>query len=158
MKKNNHNTCIVYLLNGIDKHFDWIEMLLACLKINMKHAKNIDVETCRLWPVTSQCTKWLFPTGAICVKTFSSNETFGYIGCQRKMSAQCHRRLVGRIFSSVDIVLTFTLYKCNVMTLLNNLSGAGAGSKNRHRNLLVFPDDDLITGLDTALNRYAICL
>ena len=31
-------------------------------------------------------------------------------------------------------------------------------SKNGHRNLLVFPDGDLSTGLDTALNRYAICL
>ena len=34
--------------------------------------------------------------------------------------------LVGRNFSSVDILLTFTLSQCNVMTLLNNLSGTGA--------------------------------
>ena len=34
--------------------------------------------------------------------------------------------LVGRNFSSVDILLTFTLCQCNVMTLLNNLSGTGA--------------------------------
>ena len=34
--------------------------------------------------------------------------------------------LVGRIFSSVEIVLTFTLCKCNVMALLNNLSGTAA--------------------------------
>ena len=34
--------------------------------------------------------------------------------------------LVGRNFSSVDILLTFTLCRCNVMTLLNNLSGTGA--------------------------------
>ena len=34
--------------------------------------------------------------------------------------------LVGRNFSSVDILLTITLCKCNVMTLLNNLSGTGA--------------------------------
>ena len=33
--------------------------------------------------------------------------------------------LVGRNFSSVDILLTFTLCQCNVMTLLNNLSGTG---------------------------------
>ena len=37
------------------------------------------------------CTKWWFPTAAMCVKTVSSNETFGYIGCQGKMSSQCHR-------------------------------------------------------------------
>ena len=36
--------------------------------------------------------------------------------------------LVGRNFSSVDILLTFTLCQCNVMTLLNNLSGTGAWS------------------------------
>ena len=34
--------------------------------------------------------------------------------------------LVGRNFSSVDILLTFTLCQCNVMTLLNNLRGTGA--------------------------------
>ena len=34
--------------------------------------------------------------------------------------------LVGRNFSSVDILLTFTLCQCSVMTLLNNLSGTGA--------------------------------
>ena len=33
--------------------------------------------------------------------------------------------LVGRNFSSVDILLTFTLRQCNVMTILNNLSGTG---------------------------------
>ena len=34
--------------------------------------------------------------------------------------------LVGPNFSSVDILLTFTLCQCNVMTLLNNLSGTEA--------------------------------
>ena len=68
MKENNHNICVIYLLNGTDRHFDSIEMFLACLKINMKHSKTIDVETCRLWPVTTQCTIWLFPTVAMCVK------------------------------------------------------------------------------------------
>ena len=57
MKENNHNTCVVYLLNDIDGHFHLIEIFLACLKINMKHSQNIDVETCRVRPVTSQCTK-----------------------------------------------------------------------------------------------------
>ena len=103
IKENNHNTCVVYLLNVIDRHFLLIEMFLICLKINMRHPKNIDVETCRLRPVTSQYTKWFFPTAAMCVKTVSSNETFGYIGCQEKMSAQCHSPvLVGRNFSSVS--------------------------------------------------------
>ena len=57
MKENNHNTCMVYLLNCIDKHIHSIEMFLACLKINVKHPKNIDVETCWLRPAMSQCTK-----------------------------------------------------------------------------------------------------
>ena len=45
MKENNHNTFVVYLLNDIDRHFDLIEIILACLKTNMKHSQNIDVET-----------------------------------------------------------------------------------------------------------------
>ena len=49
MKENNHNTCKVYLLNGKDRHFDLIEMLLACLKINMKRSETIDVETSNQW-------------------------------------------------------------------------------------------------------------
>ena len=91
MKENNHNTCVVYLLKAIDRHLHLIEIFLACLKINMKHSQNTDVETCRLRPVTSQCTKWLFPTTALCVKTVSSNETFGYISSQGKIPSQCHR-------------------------------------------------------------------
>ena len=38
--------------------------------------------------------------------------------------------LMGRNFSSVDILLTITLCQCNVMTLLNNLSGTGAWACN----------------------------
>ena len=34
--------------------------------------------------------------------------------------------LMGRNFSRVDILLTFTLCQCNVITLLDNLSGTGA--------------------------------
>ena len=90
--------------------------------MNTEYTKNIDVETCRLRPVTSQCTKWWFPTAAMCVKTVSSNETFGYIGCQGQMSA-VSPALVGRNFSSVYILLSFMLCQCNVMTLLNNLNG-----------------------------------
>ena len=44
---------VVFLLNGTDKHIYLIEMYPACLKINMKHPKNIDVETRRLPTVTS---------------------------------------------------------------------------------------------------------
>ena len=40
--------------------------------------------------------------------------------------------LVGRNFNSVDILLTFTLCQCNVMTLLNNLSGTGARLASGH--------------------------
>ena len=114
MRENNHNTYVAYLLNGIDRHFHSIEMFLACLKINMKHSKTIDVETCRLRPVTSQCTIWLFPTAAMYVKTVSSTETFWYIGCQGKMSAQCHRRW----WDAISIVLTICWHtRCaNVMS------------------------------------------
>ena len=56
VKENYHDTRTVYLLNGIDKHTSLIEKFLACLKINIEHLKNIDVETCRLRPVTSQYT------------------------------------------------------------------------------------------------------
>ena len=45
-----------------------------------------------LGPVTSQCTKMVVPYSSNVCETVSSNETFGYIGCQGKMSAQCHRR------------------------------------------------------------------
>ena len=41
--------------------------------------------------------------------------------------------LVGRNFSSVDILLTFTLCQCNVITLLNNLSGTGAWTNHFRR-------------------------
>ena len=133
MKEDNHNTCIVYLLKCIDKHIHSIEMFLACLKIDMKHPKNIDVETCRLRPVTSQCTKWLFPTAAICVKIVSSNETFGYIGCQGKMSAQCHRRQ----WDAISAVLTFFWHsRCaNIMSwhYWTILVGRGPG---RHRAII----------------------
>ena len=35
----------------------------------------------------------------------------------------------GRNFNSVEILLTFTFGQCNVMPLLNNLSGTGPGSR-----------------------------
>ena len=125
MKENNHNTCIVYLLNCINKHIHSIEMFLACLKINVKHPKNIDVETCRLRPVTSQCTKWLFPTAAMCENSLVQWNVWIH-RLPRENVSTMSPALVGRNFSSVDILLTFTLCQCNVMTLLNNLSGTGA--------------------------------
>ena len=48
--ENIHTTSIVYLLNGTDRHIHLIEMLLACLKIDMRNLKSIDAETCRLRP------------------------------------------------------------------------------------------------------------
>ena len=45
--------------------------------------------------------------------------------------------LVGRNFNSVDFLLTFTLYQCNVMTLLNNLSGTGAWLEKLNAILLI---------------------
>ena len=53
--------------------------------------KNIDVETCRLRPVTSQCTNGGSLQQHVCEPVLS-NETFGYIGCQGQTSAHCHRR------------------------------------------------------------------
>ena len=49
IKEYYHNTRIVYLLNGIYRHFLLIEMFLVCLKNNMKHSINN-----RIWkPVDS---------------------------------------------------------------------------------------------------------
>ena len=126
MKENNHNTRIVYLLNCIDKHIHSIEMFLACLKINVKHLKNIDVEMCRLWPVTSQCTKLVVPYSSnVCENSLVQWNVWIHRLLRENVSTMSSA-LVGRNFSSVDILLTFTLCQCNVMTLLNNLSGTGA--------------------------------
>ena len=46
---------------------------------------------------------------------------------------------VGHNFSSVDILLTFTLFQCNAMTLLNNLSGTGASSHVAKQGSQVVP-------------------
>ena len=69
IKESNHNTCVVYLFNWIGRHIYPIEMFLVCLKINMKHPTNVDVETCRVRPVTSQWMKSLFPAAAMCAPT-----------------------------------------------------------------------------------------
>ena len=60
--ENDHNTGVVYLLSGIDRHIYLFELFQVCLKIYMKHLENIDVEMFWLVPVTSQCIKSLFPT------------------------------------------------------------------------------------------------
>ena len=145
MKENNHNTCIVYLLNCIDKHIHWFEMFLACLKINVKHPKNIDVETCRLQPVTPQCTKWLFPTAAMCLVQWN----VWIHRLPRKNVSTMSPALVGRNFSSVDILLTFMLCQCNVMTLLNNVSGTGARWWTKYWSYI----DELKPGFDDLLHR-----
>ena len=191
MKENNHNTCAVYLLNDIDKHFHLIKIFLACLKINMKHSQNIDVEahygnqfwwwettmTTRCGPACSQALPvkpqgvwargieaWAWsrdrrnlefllwgssgpsslmlstPTCDVTmhkmVVPYSSNVCENSLvqwnvwihWLPRENVITMPPVLVGRNFSSVDILLTFTLCQCNVMTLLNNLSGTGARS------------------------------
>ena len=50
--ENNHYICVLYFLNDTDRQNYLIEMYLACLKINMKHPENVDVETC---PTRSSC-------------------------------------------------------------------------------------------------------
>ena len=89
MKENNHNTCVVYLLNGTVRHFRIIEKFLACLKINMKHSQNIDVEACRLRPATPQYTKRLLPTAAMCMKTVKRlDSSVTKRKCQRNVEGQ----------------------------------------------------------------------
>ena len=65
--------------------------------------------------------------------------------------------LVGRNFSSVDILLTFTLCKCNVMTLLNNLSGTGPrrGSPRGRKACFVPNSTSTSTSFDLDLVRKA---
>ena len=127
MKENNYNTCVVYLLNDIDKPIHLIEMLLACLKISMKHPKILDVETCWLRPVTSQCTKLSIPTVAMCMCEDSLVEWNVWIHRVSKENiSTMSTALMGRNFSSIDILLTFKLCQCNVMALLNKFSGAGS--------------------------------
>ena len=126
MKVSNHNTCIVYLLNDIDKHFHLLKIFLACLKINMKHSQNIDVEACRpdLWRHTMH--KMVVPYSSnVCENSLIQWNVWIH-WLPRENVITMSPVLVGRNFSSVDILLTFTLCKCNVMTLLNNLSGTGA--------------------------------
>ena len=126
VKENNHNTCVLNLLNGIDRHFLLIKMFLVCLKINMRHSKK---HWCGNLP-TSTCDV----TMHVMVVPYSSNV------CENSLvqwNVWIHRLprenvstmssvLVGHNLSSVDILLTFMLCQCNVLTLLNNLSGTGA--------------------------------
>ena len=127
MKENNYNTCVVYLLNDIAKPIHLIEMFLACLKISMKHPKILDVETRWLRLVTSQCTKLLFPTVAMCMCEDNLVEWDAWIHrVSRENVSTMSTALMGRNVSSVDILLTFTLCRSNVMALLNNFSGTGA--------------------------------
>ena len=127
MKENNYNTCVVYLLNDIDKPIHLIEMFLVCLEISMKHPKILDVEMCWLRPVTSQCTKLSFPTVAMWMCEDSLVEWNVWIHRVSKENVSTmSTALMGRNFSSVDILLAFTLCQCNVMALLNNFSGTGA--------------------------------
>ena len=100
--------------------------------------KNIDVETCRLRPVTSQCTKWWFPTAA-CVWTSLVQWNVWIHRLPRANVSTLSPALVGRHFSSVFILLSFMLCQCNVMTLLNNLSGTGTWPCKRHHGHCMIP-------------------
>ena len=91
LKKNDHNTCVGYFLNGIHRQIYLIEMFLASLKINMKHPKTsvwIRVDS-DLWRHNAQ--NRCFPITTMCVKSVSCNETFGYIGCRGK----CQHNVTG---------------------------------------------------------------
>ena len=126
MKENNHNTCIVYLLNCIDKHIHSIKMFLACLKIRVKHPKkhrhgNVSTPTC---DVTMH--KMVVPYSSNVYENSLVQWNVWIHRLSRENVSTMSPALVGRNFSSVDILLTFTLCQCNVMTLLNNLSGTGA--------------------------------
>ena len=120
--------------------------------------KNIDVETCRLRPVTSQCTKWWFPTAA-CVWTSLVQWNVWIHRLPRANVSTLSPALVGRHFSSVFILLSFMLCQCNVMTLLNNLSGTGTWPCKRHHGHCMIPPLPLplpsSTGVDSRLQLLA---
>ena len=85
------------------------------------------METCRIRPVTSQCTKRLFPYSSnVCENSLVQWNVWIHRVPRETVSTMSSPVLVGRNFSSVDILLIFPLCQCNVMTLLNNLSGTGA--------------------------------
>ena len=70
---------------------------------------------------------------------------------------------MGRHFSSVFILLSFMLCQCNVMTLLNNLSGTGTWPCKRHHGHCMIPPLPLplplplpsSTGVDSRLQLLA---
>ena len=129
MKVSNHNTCVVYLLNDIDKHFHLLKIFLACLKINIKtlakhRCGSLPTPTC---DVTMH--KMVVPYSSnVCENSLIQWNVWLH-WLPRENVITMSPVLVGRNFSSVDILLTFTLCKCNVMTLLNNLSGTGPWSR-----------------------------
>ena len=73
-----------------------------------------------------QCTKWLFPTAAMCLKTASSNRNDWIHKLPRDNLSTMVLALVERNFSRFDILLTFMWCQFNVMALVNNFSGTGA--------------------------------
>ena len=125
MEENHHNTCVIYLLNGIDKHFHSFEMFLACLKINMKHSKSSDVETCRLQPVTSQCTICFFPYSSNVCENSSVQWKVWIHQLPRENVTSVSETQFQLCWHFADIHVVRQC-QCNVMTLLNNLSGTGA--------------------------------
>ena len=127
-------TCVVYLLNGIRRQIYLIEMILACLKINMKHPKkhhfwNMSTPTCdvTMYKIVVPCC---MPRGHFSTmspplvgRNFSSVDILlTFILCK------CYIMILLKNFSSVDILLTFTLCQCCIMILRNKLSGTGARS------------------------------
>ena len=131
MKENNHNTCVAYLLNDKDRHFHLIEIFLACFKINKTLAKhwwgNLSTPNCS---VTMH--KMVVSHNSNVCENSPVQWNVWIHRLPRENVITMSLVLVGRNFSSVDILLTFKLCQCNVMTSLNNLSGTGAWSATNH--------------------------
>ena len=128
MKENNHNTCVVYLLNDIYRHFYLIWIFSSLLENQYetlaKHrCGNLSTPTC---DVTMH--KMVVPYNSnVCENSLVQWNVWVH-RLPRENVITMSLVLVGHNFSSVDILLTFTLCQCNVMTLLNNLSGTGAST------------------------------
>ena len=79
----------------------------------------------------SQCMKSLYPTAVMCENSLIQWNVWIH-WLPRENISTMSPPLVGHNFTSVDILLTFTLCQCNVITLLDNLSGTGASYTKWH--------------------------
>ena len=124
-KKNNHNACVVYMLNGIDKYFHLIKMF----SVLENQYETLEKHRCGNL-LTPTCDVTMHEMVVPCSSNVCENSLIQWNvwihRLPRENVSTISPVLVRRNFSSADILLTFTLCQWNVITLLNNLSGTWA--------------------------------